>query len=98
MFDSKRMIRLAFASGALAALISGCIPSGNTGSAAPAQPATPAEQLARTKCTMCHTYDRVASAKKDAAGWQATIDRMVVNGLVVTPEEKQEILDYLTSQ
>ena len=69
-----------------------------SGAGAAAQAATPAEQLARTKCTMCHTFDRVTQAKKDAAGWQETVDRMVANGLVVSPAEKQEILGYLTTK
>ena len=57
-----------------------------------------AADLTRTKCTMCHTYDRVEGAQKDAAGWAATVDRMVELGLVVTPDEKQAILDYLAGQ
>lgn len=59
---------------------------------------SPGEDLAQTKCTMCHPYDRVEQAQKDRAGWEATVDRMVQNGLVVTPDEKQQIIDYLVEQ
>ncbi len=77
------------------------------GCSQPAQPTQPAaspgsgaasgEQLAQTKCTMCHTYDRVEQAKKDEAGWNETMDRMVDHGLVVTAEEKAAILEYLVA-
>jgi len=61
-----------------------------------AAPASEAEQLAKTKCTLCHTYDRVEQATKSAEEWQTTIDRMVDHGLVVTDEEKAAITAYLS--
>ena len=60
--------------------------------------ASPGESLARTKCTMCHSYDRVEQADKDRAGWEQTIDRMVENGLVVSAEEREQITDYLVER
>jgi len=47
---------------------------------------------------MCHTTDRVWSADYDRDGWVETIDRMKVQGLVVTDEEYDQILDYLANQ
>jgi hypothetical protein len=54
--------------------------------------------LIESKCVMCHTLDRVKAAKHDAAGWEQTISRMRSNGLVITDEEMQQILDYLESR
>lgn len=54
--------------------------------------------LTEQKCTMCHPIDRVNSVKYDAAGWEEVIARMEQNGLVVTPEERQAILDYLVQR
>lgn len=54
--------------------------------------------LVETKCTMCHTLDRIKSAQKDAAGWKTTVDRMRGKGAVLTEEEAQQIIDYLASR
>jgi len=56
------------------------------------------ETLARSKCTRCHTYDRVAQADKDRARWEQTIDRMIGNGLVISAEEREQITDYLVER
>jgi cytochrome c5 len=65
---------------------------------------TPAEdsggdaEFVRTKCTMCHDYDRVSGASYDEAGWADVVTRMQGNGLVVTEEEKTRIIDFLAAQ
>jgi len=56
------------------------------------------QALVEQKCTMCHPIDRVNEVKKDQAGWEETIGRMEQNGLVVTAEERQAILDYLVQR
>lgn len=56
------------------------------------------EALVQSKCSMCHTLDRVNSAKYDEAKWTETVDRMVRNGAVLTAEEKTEIIAYLTAR
>lgn len=60
--------------------------------------ATDGAALTEQKCSMCHPIDRVNSATYDAAGWDEVITRMEQNGLVVTPEERQAILDYLSQR
>lgn len=55
-------------------------------------------EFVRTKCTMCHDYDRVSGATYDAAGWSEVVTRMQGNGLVVTEEEKARIVDFLAAQ
>ncbi len=55
-------------------------------------------QLIETKCTLCHTLDRVKQADKNQAEWEATIARMRDLGLVITDEEVQQVLDYLESR
>jgi hypothetical protein len=68
--------------------------AGDMGEPVTEDPAT----LTQEKCTGCHEYDRVESAKMDAAGWESTVDHMIENGLVVTADERQIIIDYLTGQ
>jgi len=60
--------------------------------------ASDGQALMEKKCTMCHSLDRINSAVYDKATWQATVDRMVASGLVVTAEEKQAIIDYLAER
>jgi len=88
---------------ALALAIVGCTTSGSTpetGSTAPAAGASDSggQALVEQKCTMCHPIDQVNSASYDAAGWEDLVTRMEQNGLVVTPEERQAILDYLVQR
>lgn len=54
--------------------------------------------LVESKCSLCHTLDRVESASKDAAGWEQTVARMRDNGAVMTDAEAQQIVDYLSSR
>ncbi len=49
-------------------------------------------------CTVCHTRDRIDNASKDAAGWAATIDRMIGNGARISDAERQALIDYLASR
>lgn len=56
------------------------------------------EALVQSKCSMCHTLDRVNSVKYDEAKWTETVERMVTNGAVLTAEEKTEIIAYLTAR
>lgn len=53
--------------------------------------------LLERRCSVCHTLDRVTSAQKDEAGWNATIDRMRANGAVVSEQEQKDLVAYLLS-
>lgn len=54
--------------------------------------------LVESSCSQCHGLDQVWEAQKDAAGWDSTVRRMEANGLQLTDEERQRIVDYLASQ
>ncbi|MDZ4170373.1 MAG: hypothetical protein U1E26_12075 [Coriobacteriia bacterium] len=64
---------------------------------APAE-ASPGEALVAQKCRMCHTLDRVNDASYDAAGWTTNVERMEKNGLVISADEKAQIIDYLSTR
>ncbi|HSK47386.1 MAG TPA: hypothetical protein VLA05_05190 [Coriobacteriia bacterium] len=103
--SARRRLACAVVALTLAVGLVGCSSAGNTdaggsgaGSNGPTTGASPGESLARSKCTMCHTYDRVEQADKDRAGWEQTIDRMIGNGLVVTAEERDQITEYLVER
>ncbi len=77
-------------------------PSGGTGTETPATD-TPAEEdpavtLVETKCSMCHSTDRVWSATQTREEWVTTIDRMRANGAVLTDDEYDQIVEYLANQ
>jgi cytochrome c5 len=58
----------------------------------------PAKDLVDTKCSLCHTLDRVYSAQMSRDEWIVTIDRMKQNGLVVTDGEYDTIVDFLAAE
>jgi hypothetical protein len=53
--------------------------------------------VART-CGSCHDLDMVVDAAGlNREGWNGTIDEMVGYGLKVSPDEKSQLLEYLTA-
>lgn len=56
------------------------------------------ETLLDTRCAECHALSRVTGVKKDRAGWEATVERMVRNGARLSEEEKAVLVDYLASK
>jgi len=56
----------------------------------------PTLALIESKCSLCHTVERVWAVDYDKATWAATIDRMKANGLVITDDEYTQIVDYLS--
>lgn len=54
------------------------------------------QQLFETKCSSCHGADRATGKKKDAAGWEETVMRMIKkNKAAVSDGEAKAIIDYL---
>jgi predicted lipoprotein with Yx(FWY)xxD motif len=54
--------------------------------------------LVAERCTVCHTRERIDNAQKDRAGWEATVDRMIGNGAKLTPEEREAVIEFLSSR
>jgi len=54
--------------------------------------------LINERCTVCHTRDRIDQAQKTPEQWAATVDRMIGYGARLSPEERQAVLDYLSSR
>jgi len=88
-------------------MLSGCAPAEEGQAPPPAvqndTPTPPEETLSpqalvESKCSTCHDFGRVQAAEYDRAGWEQTVDRMMGNGLVLTEEEYNSIVDYLSTQ
>ena len=56
------------------------------------------EALMQKKCSRCHALDRVIGARKDAAGWSATVNRMrALPGSHISQDDATTILSYLVT-
>jgi hypothetical protein len=65
--------------------------------AVPAVAQTDAKALMEKECSKCHNLKRVNKADKDAAGWEKTVDRMIKKGAAIKPEEKDDVIKYLST-
>jgi len=53
------------------------------------------EDLLEARCTVCHSLDRVKTASKTQAEWEATVERMRGKGAELTDEEADILSEYL---
>ncbi len=53
------------------------------------------QTLMQEHCSVCHSIDRVTSRQKTADQWKQTVDRMILRGAQLTPQEEQTLVDYL---
>jgi cytochrome c553 len=77
--------RVAVAIALLGIVLAGCSAAAGT---------TPAE-IVSSRCTRCHSIDRIKAAQHDAAGWQATVTRMRSNGAQLSDTEIKAVADFL---
>lgn len=57
----------------------------------------PAKSVVDSKCSLCHSLDRVYAADYTKSEWETTVARMKLNGLVVTDEEYSKIIEFLSN-
>ena len=55
------------------------------------------QTLLQERCTACHSLARIEGTGKDAEEWQATINRMVEKGAVLTEEEINLLSEFLST-
>ena len=61
-------------------------------------PAGPNKDFVARACGSCHDLDMVVDAAgQTREGWNGTIEEMTGYGLNVSPEERAQILEYLTA-
>ena len=56
-----------------------------------------AATMVEKKCSKCHNLNRINKASKDAVAWEKTVDRMIKKGSLISPEEKDSIIKYLSA-
>jgi len=84
----------------LAILIVSCSPAATTaapaaGSSGSETTAIDGKTLLETRCTACHSLDRVQSKSATADGWKSTVDKMIQNGAKISEEEAIVLVKYL---
>jgi hypothetical protein len=69
-----------------------------TGASAVELPAGPNKDVVVRACGSCHDLDMVyEAAGQTREGWIGTIEEMTGYGLKLTPAERTQVLEYLTS-
>jgi mono/diheme cytochrome c family protein len=53
------------------------------------------QALMQTRCSVCHSVNRITSAHKTADQWKTTVDKMVANGAQLSSQEEQTLIDFL---
>lgn len=85
---------------ALSGLITACstqtTPAADTSNGGESSTSIDAKTLVDTKCTACHTLDRLSSEKLDESGWVKVVGQMDKKGNIgFTADEKAAIAAYL---
>ena len=65
--------------------------------ASPALAQSGVKVLVEKECTRCHGISKVNKASKDAAAWEKTVNRMIKKGAAIKPEEKDDVIKYLST-
>jgi thiosulfate/3-mercaptopyruvate sulfurtransferase len=55
-----------------------------------------ARKLVRERCIGCHKLKRVYKPRKDKAGWEKSVARMIRKGTKLNEAERQAVVDYLS--
>lgn len=53
--------------------------------------------LVSERCVVCHSLDRVKTAKKSQSAWKATVDRMIGHGARLSADEAATVVEYLAA-
>ncbi|MBI5592324.1 MAG: hypothetical protein HY881_17800 [Deltaproteobacteria bacterium] len=55
--------------------------------------------IVQEQCTKCHNLRRVKAyiGKLDMPGWTDLVNKMLINGAKLTPEEKDAVVKFLSS-
>ena len=54
------------------------------------------KQVVQTACMECHGLGQVVNSGYDRAGWQLTLERMIMAGAKVPPDQVAAVAEYLT--
>lgn len=55
-----------------------------------------AKPIIESACTECHGLDQVVQSGMSASDWRATVNRMIKKGASVSPDQIDEVVEYLS--
>jgi mono/diheme cytochrome c family protein len=61
-------------------------------------PAGSGKELVEARCVTCHDLLRIVASRRPKSDWDAIVANMVNRGATATPEERQTIVSYLSTQ
>lgn len=76
-------------------LISAC--SSSSSSSGSSGSTLDGKALVESRCTVCHSLDRVTSSAKTEAEWTSTVERMIGHGAQLSDAEKAAVISYLAA-
>ena len=53
--------------------------------------------LMQSRCSVCHSTDRITTAHKTTDQWQTTVNRMISHGAQLNAAEEQTLVAYLAA-
>lgn len=56
------------------------------------------KEMFTKKCKMCHSLDQATDETMSRDDWEGTVNMMKGNGLEITDEEKNKVVDYLAAE
>jgi cytochrome c5 len=59
-------------------------------------PDGPGRELVETACSGCHNLRPITIKRDGQNGWRSTVERMVMHGARLLPEEAGQVVDYLS--
>jgi hypothetical protein len=63
----------------------------------PELPAGPVQAKVRTACTECHDSRIIVQQRLSKRAWSKEVDKMIKWGAVVDPEDRNTVIDYLST-
>ena len=61
-------------------------------------PAGSGKELVEARCVTCHDLLRIVASRRPKSDWDAIVANMVNRGATATPDERQTIVSYLSTQ
>jgi cytochrome c-type biogenesis protein CcmH/NrfF len=56
-----------------------------------------AARLVEERCTVCHSINRIQTARHSAADWKTVVDTMIARGANLNPEEETLVINWLAA-
>ena len=73
-----------------------CSPAG-TPAPTPTKDFSAGKSLVENRCSTCHPVSQVQAARYNQEGWLSVIQRMVGKGAQLSPEQVQQVAEYLAA-